>query len=73
MEIARIPREKQLFAASSSHKKAKQIWIVGTQLSRVENWHFSFNAYPLDLGLMRCAFFAAPTSIFQPGSVLARF
>lgn len=31
------------FRCTFPARPAKQIWIVGTQLQRVENWHFSFS------------------------------
>ncbi|MEI6519246.1 MAG: hypothetical protein WCO98_04305 [bacterium] len=41
--------EKREFSCEFIPRKAKQIWIIGKQLKRVENWHFSFSIASVDV------------------------
>jgi len=35
--------ERREFACAFPARRAKQVWIIGERLARVENWHFSFS------------------------------
>jgi len=41
--------EKPAFHCEFTPCKAKQIWIIGTQFKRVENWHFSFSVASVEI------------------------
>lgn len=67
--------ERREFVCTFPAQRAKQIWIVGEHLARVENWHFSFSiaevevldAAGKDLALARCGTGVTVSSTFHSG------